>query len=78
MTTTVQCTIPDGLTSAETAEVFGVTTATVSRWVQSGFLPVLHRGSRGRSTHVFDPEVVRDLAEKRAAAVDLLAGRVRP
>lgn len=44
----------------------------ISRWVETGYLPVLQRGIRGVMPHLFDRADVEALADRRAEAKSAL------
>lgn len=58
----------DVIRTAEACEILGVSEASIARWVESGYLPVLRRGTRGVEPHLFDRSEVAALADRRADA----------
>lgn len=53
----------------EAARILGVTTASVCRYTQSGYLPTVHRSAgTGHGGNRYERAVVEDLARRRAEA----------
>lgn len=61
--------MPDLLTTAEAAEVLGVTVATINRWAVSGRLPVAHKLPGRTGANLYRREDVERVEAERGSAV---------
>lgn len=55
------------ITTAEVADLAGVSVKTVTRWAASGALPPLHKLSGLRGAYLFDPRAVEKFRAQREA-----------
>lgn len=57
----------DIVTSAEVAQILGVSRRTVHRRATAGLLPVMHKLRSGRGDFLFDKAAIEQIADERKA-----------